>query len=83
MSRKERAEVPEQPAVEQLMASMQTITSCVERINARLANLELVQREERYAPREERSFSQPTSQPHDTMDQPSPIRLKDAIDTEI
>jgi len=81
MSRKEMAGAQEQPAVEQLMASMQTITSYIERINSRLMNLETSQREERYAPREERSFSQPTSQHLDIMDQPSPIRLKDAIDT--
>jgi len=40
MSRKEMAGVQEQPTVEQLMASMQTITNCIERINSRLMNLE-------------------------------------------
>lgn len=84
MDRREAAGTQEQPAVEQLMASMHTITSCIERINSRLANLETSQKEEkqeRYHTREERSYSQPTSQHLDIMDQPSPIRLKDAIDT--
>jgi len=44
-------------------------------------NLETSQKEERRIPREEQMFSQPTSQHFDIVDQPSPIRLKDAIDT--
>lgn len=47
--------------------------------------MEISQREEqqeRHHPREKQSnSSQPTSQHFDVMDQPSPIRLKDAIDT--
>jgi len=80
MRRKEMAGAQEQPAIEQLMASMQTITSYIERINSRLMNLETSQREERYIPREERT-SQPTSQHFDIVDQPSPISLKDVINT--
>jgi len=81
MSQKEMAGAQEQTAVEQLMASMQTITNYIERMNSRLMNLENSQKEERYIPREEQAFSQPTSQHFDIVDQPSPIRLKDTIDT--
>lgn len=86
MNRREAAEALEQPAMDQLMASMHTMTSCIERINSRLANLEMgiphrTELQDRHHPREDRSYSQPISQHFDVMDQPFPIRLKDAIDT--
>jgi len=81
MSHKEMAGAQGRPAVEQLMASGRTLTNCSGRINSRLMKLETSQREERHIPREERTFSQPTSQHFDIVDQPSPIRLKDAIVT--
>jgi len=43
--------------------------------------LEASQREERYIPREDQPLSHQPSQQFDVMDQSSPIRLKDAIDT--
>lgn len=71
LNRREIAGAQEQPALEQLMVSMHTMTS-IERINSRLANLEASQKEEQqeqYHTREERSYSQPTSQHLDVMDQ--------------
>lgn len=78
-NRKELAEAQNQPTMEQLFVSINTMVHQMERINSRITNLETLQGKERYAPQEGRSITSPIPHHFDMMDQPSPIRLKDAI----
>lgn len=78
----EEIEHQEQPAMSELLTSMNTIVNQIEKINSRIARLEISQGENKNIHQEsERLNSRHDSQYFDMMDQPSPIRLKDAIDT--
>lgn len=76
----EEMEHQEQPAISELLASMNTIVNQMEKINSRIARLEISQGENKNI-HQERLSSRHDSQYFDIMDQTSPIRLKDAIDT--
>jgi len=66
--------------MEQVISSLHKIADQIERINSRITNLEISTQDTRHDRLETQTNPQLSPHKFDAMDQPSPIRLKDAID---